>query len=109
MTESLPKCVLRPSNTSSWAPPLDVRDLVVRLEADGITSPVCRARYGFEDVWDMAEAYFPLAQAQAPIEPTEKDKPRKYGSYLKGLYFAAPLVCCCLTVLLFKVALWGGS
>ncbi|MBV8551439.1 MAG: hypothetical protein JOY54_09070 [Acidobacteriaceae bacterium] len=109
MEDALPKCILPPSSESSWAPPLDVRDLVVRMEADGLTGNVCRSRYGFRNIWEMAEEYLPVAQEQKAIAPTTVTQPGTVRGYLKGVAFALPLLCCCLAVLFFKVSLWGGS
>ncbi len=92
-----------------WAPPLDLRDLVVRLEAEGITAAVSKSIYGHRDVWSLADACLPLAQAQEPITAPDVKNVRKIRDYAKGIAFAAPLICCCLAVLLLKVSLWGGN
>jgi hypothetical protein len=110
MRELFPKCILPPpSKTSVWAPPLDLRDLVVRLEAEGITAAISRSTYGHSDVWSLADACLPMAQAQVPITVPEVKRSRRLAEYFKGMAFAAPLICCCLAVLLLKVSLWGGN
>lgn len=109
MIDKSPTCILPPADKSVWAPPLDERDLIVRLEAAGITASVARSQYGFRDVWSMAEAYLSRAQNHKSIEASETKKSSAIADYLKGMAFAVPLVSCCLVVLLLKVSLWGGS
>lgn len=110
MRELFPKCILPPpSKDAAWSPPLDIRDLVVRLEAEGITASISRSAYGHSDVWSLAEACLPLAQAQTPITAPDVKSRLSLRDYVKGMAFAAPLICCCLAVLLFKVSLWGGN
>jgi hypothetical protein len=109
MTDTTPTCILPPADNSVWAPPLDARDLTVRLEAAGITASVARSQYGFHDVWSMADAYLSRAQNQKPVEAPETDKANALKDYFKGMAFAVPLISCCLVVLLLKVSLWGGS
>lgn len=81
----------------------------MRLEAEGVTSSVSQSRYGFRDVWSMAEAFLPVAQAQKAVESSDVKNSYISRDYLKGVSFAAPLICCCLAMLLLKVSLWGGS
>jgi hypothetical protein len=110
MRELFPKCILPPqSKKSVWAPPLDLRDLVVRLEAEGITASVSRSRYGHHDVWSLADAYLPVAQAQTPITAPDVKNARRVREYVKGMAFAAPLICSCLAVLFLRISLWGGG
>jgi hypothetical protein len=108
MSNALPDCILPPADSLPWAPPLDTRDLAVRLEADGITDSVARSQYGFDDVWHMANEYLRMAQTQPTIEPPGK-RLRSIRDYFKGMSFAVPLVTSCLLVLVAKVSLWGGS
>lgn len=81
---------------------------MVRLEAEGITASVSRSTYGYRDVWGLAGAYLPVAQAQPAITAPEVTSSRRIRDYIKGTAFAAPLICCCLAVLFLKVSLWGG-
>ena len=81
---------------------------MVRLEAEGLTASSAQGAYGYSDVWSLAKAYLPLAQAQTAIAAPEHEKRRRVRDYIKGAAFAAPLACCCLAVLLLKVSLWGG-
>jgi hypothetical protein len=108
MTKTPPRCILPPRDKAVWAPPLDLQDLAVRLEADGVTSSVAQFQYGFDDVWSMAEAHLPVAMAQKPIESPEATTGGIWKDYAKGMAFAAPVILCCLTVLFLKVSLWGG-
>jgi hypothetical protein len=108
MTEVHLKCLLPPGNQSVWAPPLDARDLAVRLEADGVTPSVARQR-GFHDVWSMAEEYFPAAQARPEIKPPEAKWSHPIVNYLKGMAFAVPLLACCPTAPLWAGAVTGND
>jgi hypothetical protein len=108
MKSKLPSCILPPRDNAIWAPPLDLQDLVVRLEADGVTSSVAEIDFGFKDVWSMAEAYLPMALAQAAVDLPETSTRSVFKDYAKGMAFATPAVLCCLTVLFLKLSLWGG-
>jgi hypothetical protein len=109
VTDAVPDCMLSPDDGCAWAPPLDEADLAVRLESAGITSSVARSQYGFRDVWAMANAYLPLAQDQKTVVAPQPAKLPVLRTYLDGLMFALPLICCCLMGLIFKTSLWGGS
>src|SRR6266516_7596609 len=109
MPDTTPTCILPPADKSVWAPPLDERDLTVRLEATGVTASVARSQYGFRDVWSMAGAYLSRAQNQKAIEASETKRSDALKDCSRGMAFAVPLVSCCLVVLLLKVSLWGGS
>jgi hypothetical protein len=108
MEDLLPQCILPPSDKTVWAPPLDAQDLAVRLEASGVTDQVAHSRYGFRDLWQMAEAYLRVAQAQPPKLPHDALQQSTWRNYLKGMAFATPAILCCLIVLFVKVPLWGG-
>ena len=99
---------LRPEGP--WrSPALDVRDLVVRLETEGISDAVAQADYGFKDTWRMAEAVF-LEPEVFPAEgPAIQKQPRAWVEYLKGASFALPLLFACLSMLFLKFSLWGGG
>jgi hypothetical protein len=91
-----------------WAPPLDVCDVVVRLETAGITDAVAEREYAHGTTWRLAEACFPWSRmfvAAAEPEP----KPSVVLEYLKGVAFSLPLLLCCLAMALFHFALWGGD
>ena len=108
MENLLPPCILPPSDNTIWAPPLDVQDLAVRLEASGVTDQVARSQYGFRNLWHMAEVYLRVAQAQPPQFPHQAFEQSTWRNYLKGMAFATPAILCCLIVLFVKVPLWGG-
>lgn len=101
------------SGQKHWAPPLDLDDLTVRLEAEGMTASVAQNRYGFSDVWAMAASYLQSAMAIAELRAQDGESGRCVFSdllaYAKGMVFVSPLICCCVSALVFKVSLWGGN
>ena len=54
-------------------PPLDVYDLAVRLELDGITDAVAFNEYGYRSTLMMAKAH--LANCKQPQKYSAKPKP----------------------------------
>src|ERR1700730_16655635 len=95
------------SNTR-WPPPVDVRDLAIRLETQGVSDSVAREEFGFVDTWEMAEAHFPELSARrlarthdrADVNPI----PRRSAivDYLSGISFALPLLFSCVAILLMR-------
>jgi hypothetical protein len=108
MKEAFPRSLLPSADKTIWAPPLEVEDLVVRLEAEGVTSAVAREEYGFPNVWKMAETYLAVLMSRPAVNSQQEPKTSRWKEYLKGMAFATPLLVCCVTVLAFKVGLWGG-
>lgn len=103
----LPPCLAPPPDGACWAPPLDVQDVVVRLEAAGITDRVAKREYGFENLWALAESCF-----AAPPFPAVKQEPRRTSvlrEYLDGISFALPLLLCVLSMAWLDYSLWGGD
>lgn len=103
------------SNTR-WPPPVDVRDLAIRLETEGVSDSVAREEFGFADTWEMAEAYFPELSAQPRSRNREYSEvlsapttSRPLIDYLSGISFALPLLFSCLAILLMRFSLWGGD
>ena len=90
-------------------PPLDVYDLAVRLELDGITDAVAFNEYGYRSTLMMAKAH--LANCQQPQTYSPKPKPKRniLLEYLDGISFAIPVLLCALSTLFFRLSLWGGD
>src|SRR5437764_13622149 len=96
------------SNTR-WPPPVDVRDLAIRLETEGVSDSVAREEFGFADTWEMAEAYFPELSARPRSRNREHNEglcapttSRPLIDYLSGISFALPLLFSCLAILLMR-------
>src|SRR6266853_723106 len=103
------------SNTR-WPPPVDVRDLAIRLETEGVSDSVAREEFGFVDTWEMAEAHFPELSARQPARNHFKTEvvssPKRSSAvmdYLSGISFALPLLFSCVAILLMRFSLWGGD
>src|ERR1700686_309613 len=107
MSRSLPNC-LQPEN-DHWSAPLDARDLAVRLEMEGVTDGVARTDYGYDDAWQMAHALLP---SLPPAERGRNTPPRPvvaWREYAKGASFAVPIAVSGISMLLFRMSLWGGD
>jgi hypothetical protein len=107
MSTRLPNC-LQPEN-DHWSAPLDARDLAVRLEMEGVTDGVARTDYGYDDAWQMAHALLP---SLPPAERGRNTPPRTvvgWREYAKGAAFAVPIAVSGLSMLLFRMSLWGGD
>ncbi len=90
-------------------PPLDVQDMVVRLEGEGITDAVASADFGYSSTWVMARHWYPgLSRVEAWPIPQERGKPR-WQEFLKGISFALPLALCAAAMVLLAFSLWGGD
>lgn len=107
MLKSLPSCLEPPADGSRWAPPVDVYDVVVRLESAGLTEKAAKLKYG-DGAWQLANAWLPAAQA-IPAVRDSKRKDFVVLDYLRGLTFALPLILCCLAMSYFDFSLWGGD
>jgi len=106
---SHPKCLHPELSDGIWSPPLDVADLATRLEAEGVTPAVARAKHGFADVWAMAEAWFPKLQAVPSPRKKDPAPQRKWPEYLRGMSFGLPLLLSCVAMLWLHFSLWGGN
>jgi hypothetical protein len=103
------------SNTR-WPPPVDVRDLAIRLETEGVSDAVARDEFGFVDTWEMAETHFPeLSQGASPKRHHRTEivsSPKRRSAlvdYFSGISFALPLLFSCVAILLLRFSLWGGD
>jgi hypothetical protein len=104
-----PPCLNPDPRVNSLSPPLDVFDLTVRLETDGVTNSVARAQYGYSSTWDMAVAHFPLQMTPDETAPGPSAPSRGWTEYLRGSSFALPLLLSCAAMLIFQYSLWGGA
>ncbi len=107
-----PKCLSPSPEDCRWSPPVDVRDLAIRLETEGVSDSVAHADFGFEDTWEMAATHFPGLPSRAePEQPVDRDDPPRSAllEYLVGASFALPLLFSCLAILYFRFSLWGGD
>ena len=109
----LPKCLNPGRSDSQWSPPVDVCDLAIRLETEGISDAVARADFGFEDTWAMAESHFPaLSERKSKanyLAAAKTEAPRPLRDYFAGTLFALPLLISCLAILFLRFSLWGGK
>lgn len=110
----LPTCLSPIPGGTRWPPPVDIRDLAIRLETEGVSDMVARADFGFEGTWEMAEAYFSKLSQPAPVwnppATLTRTEPRNFLSdYLNGISFGLPLLFSCVAILLFRFSLWGGE
>jgi Putative exopolysaccharide Exporter (EPS-E) len=104
------------SNTR-WPPPVDVRDLAIRLETEGVSDSVAREEFGFADTWEMAEAHFPELSGRSSARNHHRTEvvlssPKLSSAiidYLSGISFALPLLFSCVAILLMRFSLWGGD
>jgi hypothetical protein len=108
MHGSIPSCLAPPADGTPWAPPLDAADVVIRLEAAGVTDAVARRDYGAQGIWNLAES---CLASQSSIPSRRKKPPAAWflGEYLKGVSFAVPLLLCSLAMIWFRYSLWGGN
>jgi hypothetical protein len=109
----LPKCLSPKHNDSPWSRPLDVRDLAVRLETEGVSDAVAQQDYGFADTWEMAEAHFAQLVEHRPVRSLQVveigNVRRPILDYLNGVLFALPLFISCIAILLLRYSLWGSQ
>ncbi len=88
--------------------PLDEQDVAVRLEAAGITDGVAQTDWGYATTWELAnDCYHSLAGSDEPFPPLARRS--ALALHLHGMFFALPLVLCCLAMILLKFSLWGGD
>ena len=108
MRTDLPNCLTPTDDKAKQNPPLDVYDLAVRLELDGVTDAVAWDKYGFRTTLLMAKAHFGGApNMRRP--PADRKKRNGILEYLNGISFAIPVLLCALSTLLYRVSLWGGD
>ncbi|MDQ6707110.1 MAG: exopolysaccharide Pel transporter PelG, partial [Acidobacteriota bacterium] len=110
----LPTCLSPIPGGTRWPPPVDIRDLAIRLETEGVSDSVARADFGFEDTWEMAEAHFSkLSQhvllPDGPEPPRQADRRNFLLDYFNGISFGLPLLFSCVAILLLRFSLWGGE
>ena len=90
------------------APPLDARDVRIRLESQGVSNAVAAER-GYAGVRAMAEAQF----ADSWYEPIPRPEPALakpwFAEYMRGIAFALPLALSGLAMLVLRFSLWGGN
>ncbi len=109
MPKPLPPCLRPPAEDERPAPPLDVNDLVVRLEMEGVTDAVARNQFSYAGVRDMAEVHFPRLSEAGEDEPAAPASPGMLQQYLRGVSFAFPLLVCVAAMAVFRFSLWGGD
>ena len=104
-----PPVCLEPPPDSVWAPPLDVFDVAVRLETQGVTDRVAREDYRCADTLDLAGRCFPSLGTREGTGHAALPAPSAFGEYLKGVAFGLPLLLCSLAMFFFRFSLWGGD
>src|SRR5436309_2250750 len=107
LTKFPPKCVQY--ENPEWSAPLDARDLAVRLEMEGVTDGVAQSDYGFDDAWQMAHALLPSLPPAERGRNTPPEPVVAWREYFKGAAFAVPIAVSGLSMLLFRLSLWGGD
>lgn len=111
----LPKCLNPTLEDSRWSAPVDIRDLAIRLETEGVSNSVASSSFGFENTWAMAESWFPKlathdAAKKRPDTAVAHSRRRyPWVEYLTGTSFALPLLFSCIAILLLRFSLWGGE
>ncbi|MCC6540451.1 MAG: hypothetical protein IT162_23085 [Bryobacterales bacterium] len=103
METRLPECLVDRARRA----PLDVFDLAVRLETDGVTDEVARADYGFASTLDMASAVLPEMPPPAPLAPEPAESVVR--AWFRGTAFAIPMLLCAFALMSLRVSLWGGD
>ena len=95
---------------SRLAPPLDARDVLIRLESQGVGEAAARRR-GHVDLWAMAEAQFRDGSGDSPepVAPPAKRRSSAVREHMKGIAFALPLAVSGLAMLFLNFSLWGGA
>lgn len=94
--------------SSDWPPPLDARDLAVRLETAGVSDQVAREKYGFQSTWEMAQQCFKLVSENHEASQRVGEELSAWKEYLKGLLAALPLAVCWAAMFGLQFSLWGG-
>lgn len=107
MPAHLPSCLAPPVDGTGWAPPLDLQDVVIRLEAAGVTDRVAQREYGCSDLWALAGEC--LTAQELPAVRKSLPRHNAFFEYLQGVSFAIPLLLCCLSMWRFDFSLWGGD
>ena len=108
MRTELPDCLKSASKDGKQKPALDVFDLAVRLELDGVTDAVAWNEYGFRTTLSMAAAH----HDGGTVEHRPAAPPKRFNGifeYLNGISFAVPVLLCALSTLLYQLSLWGGD
>lgn len=108
MRTDLPNCLKPAGNIWKQQPPLDVYDLAVRLELDGVTDSVAFHEYGFRSTLAMAASHFGKSQIEHRLPAPPKPRSGIF-EYLNGISFAIPVLLCTLSTLLYQLSLWGGD
>jgi hypothetical protein len=108
MRTDLPDCLKPTDSVATRKSALDVYDLAVRLELDGVTDAVAWNEYGFRTTLLMAKAHFGGRSGgrQAAAIPKKRVP---ILEYLNGISFAIPVLICALSTLLYRLSLWGGD
>ena len=109
MATRIPDCLTPRSSDPAWRAPLDEFDLAVRLETEGITDEVARSVHGFGSTLDMAEVCFPSFARAAKASPLAAPAPSAWRAWLRGTFFALPMLLCALSMMTLGVSLWGGD
>jgi hypothetical protein len=109
MRTELPNCLKITDAGGKSKTPLDVYDLTVRLELDGITDAVAWNEYGFRSTLLMAKAHISGfgRPDQWQAKPVKKRNP--LAEYMNGISFAIPVLLCAISTLCFHLSLWGGD
>ncbi|MGH9719581.1 MAG: hypothetical protein ACRD8O_05175, partial [Bryobacteraceae bacterium] len=105
----LPICLQPDKAGPGWREPLDVRDLTTRLETEGVTDAVALSEFGFESTWSMAASWLPKLRDVRSAIAHEVKPGSGWREYVRGISFALPLLCSCVSILLLGFSLWGGN
>ena len=114
METRLPDCLSVEPGKAKLHAPLDMFDLAVRLEAEGVTDEAAHADYGFATTMAMARDCFPsierAAKAQGPARPADEQGGESIlRAWLRGTAFALPMLLCAAALMSTGVSLWGGD
>ena len=109
MNPRFPPCLEPPVDGQPWAPPLDALDAAVRLETAGVTDEVAQREYDAGGTLQLAERCLPWARLFPATSPDCAPRVSLLRECLHGTAFAVPLIMCSLSLLLFRMSLWGGK
>jgi small-conductance mechanosensitive channel len=97
--------------------PIDVWAVAATLESRGLRDVDARERFGEKDVFDLAEQLYAACRAQLHASPARDERQdrmsltrrlARFGRfYLRGMFFAAPMVIQIASVLVLGFGLWS--
>lgn len=113
METRTPDCLNAEPGKAKLHAPLDMFDLAVRLEAEGVTDEAAQADFGFATTMAMARDCFPsverAAQSHRPAPKADERGESILRAWVRGTAFALPMLLCAAALMTTGVSLWGGD